>query len=101
GDIALIKAWRADTAGNIQFRYVGRATNSYMALAADWVIVEVEEVVDVGELGPEDIDVPAPVIDMIYLRQSERTFCPMWQRNRAKAEAKAAAKEEAKGGTKA
>ncbi|MEA5002530.1 MAG: 3-oxoacid CoA-transferase subunit A, partial [Christensenella sp.] len=31
GDIALIKAWRADTAGNIQFRYVGRATNSYMA----------------------------------------------------------------------
>ena len=91
GDIALIKAWRADTDGNIQFRLTGRATNSYSAYAADTVIVEVEELVEVGELGPDEIDVPAPVIDMVYVRQGEKKpFCPMWQRAKAKAEAKAA-----------
>ena len=46
-----------------------------------------EEIVEVGELGPEEIDVPAPVIDMIYERTGEkRPMCPMWQRAKAKAE---------------
>ena len=86
-DVALIKAWKADTIGNIAFRYTGRATNSYMAFAADIVIVEVEELVEVVELGPDDIDVPAPIIDMVYVRTGEKKpFCPMWQRARAKAE---------------
>lgn len=86
-DVALIKAWKADTIGNIAFRYTGRATNSYMAFAADIVIVEVEELVEAGELGPDDIDVPAPIIDMVYVRTGEKKpFCPMWQRARAKAE---------------
>ena len=86
-DVALIKAWKADTIENIAFRYTGRATNSYMAFAADIVIVEVEELVEVGELGPDDIDVPAPIIDMVYVRTGEKKpFCPMWQRARAKAE---------------
>ena len=86
-DVALIKAWKADTIGNIAFRYTGRATNSYMAFAADIVIVEVEELVEVGDLGPDDIDVPAPIIDMVYVRTGEKKpFCPMWQRARAKAE---------------
>lgn len=86
-DVALIKAWKADTIGNIAFRYTGRATNSYMAFAADIVIVEVEELVEVGELGPDEIDVPAPITDMVYVRTGEKKpFCPMWQRARAKAE---------------
>ncbi len=86
-DVALIKATKADTAGNISFRMNSRATNSTMAMAADTVIVEVEEIVEVGELGPEEIDVPAPVIDMIYERTGEkRPMCPMWQRAKAKAE---------------
>lgn len=86
-DIALIKAWKADRAGNIVFRLTGRATNSYMALAADTVIVEVEELVEVGELGPDEVDVPAPIIDMVYVRRGEKKpFCPMWQRARQKAE---------------
>ena len=84
-DVALIKATKADTAGNISFRMNSRATNSTMAMAADTVIVEVEEIVEVGELGPEEIDVPAPVIDMIYERTGEkRPMCPMWQRAKAK-----------------
>lgn len=85
-DIALIKAWKADTAGNIVFRLTGRATNSYMAFAADLVIAEVEELVEVGELGPDEIDVAAPVIDMVYVRTGEKKpFCPMWERAKAKA----------------
>jgi acetate CoA/acetoacetate CoA-transferase alpha subunit len=87
-DVAIIKAWKADTVGNIKFRLTGRATNSYMAFAADTVIVEVEELVEVGELGPDEIDVAAPIIDMVYVRTGEKKpFCPMWQRAKAKAEA--------------
>ncbi len=94
-DVAVIKAEKADTAGNISFRLTGRATNSYMAFAADTVIVEVEELVEVGELGPDEIDVAAPIIDMVYVRTGEKKpFCPMWQRAKAKAEAKAKAKAE-------
>ncbi|MGM9948250.1 CoA transferase subunit A [Floccifex sp.] len=90
GDVAIIKAWKADTAGNIQFRMVGRATNSYIAYAADTVICEVEELVEVGQLSPDEIDVPAPVIDFIYVRQGEKKpICPMWIKAKAKAEAKA------------
>lgn len=91
GDVALIKAEKADTAGNVKFRLTGRATNSYMAYAADVVICEVEELVEVGELKPDEIDLPAPIIDMIYVRKGEKKpFCPMWLRAKAKAEAKAA-----------
>ena len=86
-DVAVIKAWKADTIGNIKFRLTARATNNYMAYAADTVIVEVEELVEVGELGPDDIDVVAPIIDMVYVRQGEKKpLCPMWQRAKAKAE---------------
>lgn len=92
-DIALVKATKADTAGNISFRMNSRATNSTMAYAADFVIAEVEDLVEVGELGPEEIGVPAPVIDMVYVRTGEKKpLCPMWQRAKAKAEAKGAEK---------
>lgn len=86
-DVALIKAWKADTAGNIAFRFTSAATNDYMAFAADTVIVEVEEIVEVGELKPNEIDVPAPVVDMVYERVGEKNpFCPMWKRAKTKAE---------------
>ena len=89
GDVALIKATKADKAGNISFRMNSRATNSTLALAADYVIAEVEELVEIGELGPEEIDVPAPIIDMVYVRTGEkRPLCPMWKRLKAKAEKK-------------
>ena len=91
GDVALIKAEKADTYGNVKFRLTGRATNSYMAYAADTVIVEVEELVEPGELGPDEIDIPAPLVSMVYVRKGEKKpFCPMWKRAIAKAQAKAA-----------
>lgn len=87
-EVALIKATKADKAGNLSFRLTSRATNSYMAFAADVVIAEVEELVEIGELSPDEIDVPAPLVDMVYVRTGEKKpFCPMWQRAKAKAEA--------------
>ena len=86
-DVSVIKAWKADPIGNIKFRLTARATNNYMAYAADTVIVEVEELVEVGDIGPDEVDVAAPIIDMIYVRQGEKKpICPMWQRAKAKAE---------------
>lgn len=74
-------------------------TGVSLALGGDFVIAEVEEIVEVGELGPEEIHVPAPIVDMVYVRTGEkRPLCPMWQRAKAKAEAKA--REKAEGGNK-
>ena len=80
-DVALMKAWKADKAGNITFRQTSMLANNFMALAADWVIVEVEELVEVGELQPREVDIPAPVVDMVYVRKKEkRPISPMWKK---------------------
>ena len=43
------------------------------------------------ELGPDEIDIPAPLVSMVYVRKGEKKpFCPMWKRAIAKAQAKAA-----------
>jgi 3-oxoacid CoA-transferase len=58
GDVAIIKAWKADVQGNLMFRYSARNFNPIMAQAAKLTIVEVEEIVDVGELKPDEIHLP-------------------------------------------
>ena len=58
-DYAFIRAWRADTFGNLQFRLAQRNFNPIMAMAARVTVVEVEdEIVPVGELDPDKIHVP-------------------------------------------
>ena len=53
------------------------------------------EIVPVGQLLPEEIDIPAPVVDMVYERQGEKRFiCPMWKKARVRAEAKARERQE-------
>lgn len=64
-DFALIKAHRADRLGNLQYRYAGRNFNPAMATAADVVIAEVEEIVEAGEIDPEDVGTPAVYVDRI------------------------------------
>ena len=94
-DVALVKATKADTAGNLYFRMNSRATNSTIAYAADFVAAEVEEIVPVGQLSPEEIAIPAPIVDMVYERQGEKRYvCPMWKKARARAEAKAQERQE-------
>uniref|UniRef100_A0A8C8DE03 Succinyl-CoA:3-ketoacid-coenzyme A transferase n=1 Tax=Oncorhynchus tshawytscha TaxID=74940 RepID=A0A8C8DE03_ONCTS len=65
GDFALVKAWKADKAGNIIFRKTARNFNQPMCKAAKVTIVEVEEVVDVGTFAEEDIHIPSIYIHRI------------------------------------
>ena len=66
GDYAFIRAWKADTFGNLQFRLTQRNFNVVMAMAATVTIVEVEnEVVEAGELDPDHIHVPGIYVDRI------------------------------------
>ena len=64
-DVALIRAHRADRLGNLCYRLAGRNFNPLMAAAADLVVVEVEEIVETGELPPEAIHTPAVYVDRI------------------------------------
>uniref|UniRef100_A0A2I3GUC3 3-oxoacid CoA-transferase 1 n=1 Tax=Nomascus leucogenys TaxID=61853 RepID=A0A2I3GUC3_NOMLE len=58
GDFALVKAWKADRAGNVIFRKSARNFNLPMCKAAETTVVEVEEIVDIGAFPPEDIHIP-------------------------------------------
>lgn len=62
-DFALIKAHRADTFGNLTYRGTGRNFNVPMATAARTVIVEVDEIVEPGELDPETVVTPGVYVD--------------------------------------
>jgi 3-oxoacid CoA-transferase A subunit len=64
-DFALMKAHRADRLGNLQYRYAGRNFNPVMATAANVVIAEVDEIVDAGEIDPEDVGTPAVYVDRV------------------------------------
>ena len=54
-DYAFVRAWKADTFGNLVFRRAQRNFSPIMATAADCTIVEAEEIVEVGELDPDQI----------------------------------------------
>ncbi len=64
-DIALLKAWKADKSGNLVYRKAAQNFNPLMAMAAELVIVEAEEIVEVGELDPDEVTTPGPLVDMI------------------------------------
>lgn len=64
-DVALIKAFRGDTLGNLEYRGAGRNFNPLMATAADLVIAEVEELLPAGELDPERVGTAAVFVDRV------------------------------------
>lgn len=72
GNVAFIRAWRADTAGNLQYRMTENNFNKAMATAADLVIAEVEEIVAVGEIAPEFVHTPGCFVD--YLVEAKITL---------------------------
>jgi acetate CoA/acetoacetate CoA-transferase alpha subunit len=69
-DVAVIKAWKSDRSGNLIYRYSARNFNPIMAMAANKVIVEVEEIVDNGDLDNNNIMTSNIFID--YIIQSEK-----------------------------
>lgn len=68
-DVALIRAWKADKLGNLVYYKTARNFNPIMATAADVVIAEVDEIVEVGELSPEEIVTPHLYVDGIVKAQ--------------------------------
>ena len=72
GNVAFIRAWRGDTAGNLFYRMTEQNFNRAMATAADVVVAEVEQIVEVGEIAPEHIHTPGCYVD--YLVQAETTL---------------------------
>jgi len=64
-DVALIKAYKADTAGNLIFERSARNFNPLMAMAARVVIVEAENIVEAGQIDPDQVMTPGIFIDWI------------------------------------
>ncbi|KAK3490087.1 hypothetical protein B0T13DRAFT_86328 [Neurospora crassa] len=65
GDIAILRAWKVDKAGNCVFRYTAKGFAPLMAKAAKVAIVEAENIVEVGEIDPNDVDLAGIFIDRI------------------------------------
>lgn len=65
GDFALIKAWKADPFGNLIFNKTARNFNPMMATAGKITVVEVEEIVALGELDPDHVHVPGIFVQRI------------------------------------
>lgn len=66
GDVAFVKAWKGDRWGNLVYRKTARNFNAVMATAADLVIAEVEELVELGELEPDHVHTPGIFVDRIF-----------------------------------
>jgi 3-oxoacid CoA-transferase subunit A len=66
GDFAFIKAWKGDRWGNLVYRKTARNYNAVMATAADYVIAEVEEIVELGKLDPNYVHTPGIFVDAIF-----------------------------------
>jgi 3-oxoacid CoA-transferase A subunit len=66
-DFALIKAHKADKLGNLTYRKTARNSNPIMAMAGKITIAEVDEIVEIGELDPEDVVTPGVFVNYLVL----------------------------------
>ncbi|UZR96936.1 3-oxoacid CoA-transferase [Chondrinema litorale] len=69
GNVAFIRAWKADTAGNLQYRMTEQNFNRAMATAAKIVVAEVQEIVQEGELDPNQIHTPGCFVNYLVERK--------------------------------
>jgi len=72
GDFAFIKAWKGDRWGNLIYRKTARNFNPMMATAADFVIAEVEELVELGQLPPDQVHTPGIFVNAIFQGQYQK-----------------------------
>jgi 3-oxoacid CoA-transferase subunit A len=70
GDFAFVKAWKGDRWGNLIYRKTARNFNPIMATAADYVVAEVEELVEIGHLPPDQIHTPGIFVNAILQGQN-------------------------------
>lgn len=66
GDFAFVKAWRGDRFGNLQFRKTARNFNPMVATAGVITVAEVEELVEIGRLDPDQIHTPGIYVQRIF-----------------------------------
>lgn len=66
-DFAIVKAWKADSQGNLVFKDTARNFNPLMAMAGRITIAEVEELVELGELDPNEIHVPGIYVHRVFV----------------------------------
>lgn len=66
-DVALVKAWKADKSGNLVFNKTARNFNPLAAMAAKVCVVEVEKIVELGELDPDQIHLPGIYVQRLVL----------------------------------
>jgi 3-oxoacid CoA-transferase subunit A len=66
-EVALVKAYRADKSGNLQFRFTARNFNPAAAMAGKTTVVEVEEIVETGQMAPDSVHLPGIYVHRIVL----------------------------------
>ncbi|OYU28768.1 MAG: succinyl-CoA--3-ketoacid-CoA transferase [Burkholderiales bacterium PBB2] len=66
-DVALVKAWKADKSGNLVFRRTARNFNPAVAMAGKITVVEVEQLVEVGEIDPDAVHLPGIYVQRIVV----------------------------------
>lgn len=71
-DVSIVKAWKADTEGNLVYRKTARNFNPMMATAGKVTVVEVEEIVEAGSLDPDNIHTPGIFVQRIIKGKHEK-----------------------------
>jgi 3-oxoacid CoA-transferase subunit A len=71
-DWAIVKAWRGDRLGNLQYRLTARNFNPLCAMAGQTTVAEVEELVEVGQIAPDHIDTPGIYVQHIVVGRHEK-----------------------------
>ena len=70
-NVALLNAYKADKAGNLVYRRAARNFNPVMAMAADLVIAQVDHIVEVGDIDPDEVMTPGIFVDYLVLKQPQ------------------------------
>lgn len=96
-DMALIKGYRGDRLGNIQYRGISLSSNPVMASAADYTVAEVNEIVEVGGLDPERVGTPCVFVNAVVqgnsLEEHRRVYRDLWVKSGCLTQPEARAKE--------
>lgn len=71
-DLSLVKAWKGDRAGNLIYRMTARNFNPMVATCGRFTVAEVEELVEIGDLPPDQIHTPGIFVDRLVLTQSQK-----------------------------
>lgn len=83
-DFAFIKGYRADRLGNVQYRGVSINSNPIIAMAADYTVAEVNEIVEVGDIEPERVGTPGifvkAVVQGYTFAEHQEIFKDLWVR---------------------